>query len=499
MREIERKYAFDGDLDLPETLARDVGAHSLNALPPLELKAAYYDTADLRLARNGITLRFRTGDEGGDRWTVKLPAGEGRDEIELDAPATRVPAAARDLVRAFARAEPLKRVVTLRTKRTRWAFVDADGEKLAELVDDHVTIYRSGRLGGRFRELEVESADGSSELIRKVGACLQELGARPGDDTPKAIRALGSGASAPPDVVVPESVSPSAPASEAIRAAVASATARITRNDPRARLGEPEGIHQMRVGARHLRSDLRTFAPLVDQGWAAAVTEGLKWLAGVLGDVRDLDVMTERLNEAAAELRAPLAPLFEQLAQRDGAARAALMDALRSKRYEQLLETLVVASGAPPVTEEASVPSSDALPPLVASRWIKLRDAGRAVHAESSDEELHRVRILAKRGRYAADAASVALGKKKARDAAKFADLCSKVQDALGTLQDTAVTTAAIEKAARETNGSVDFSIAAGRLIEREAATAATARSDFEYAWDKLDRKKNVTWMRERR
>jgi CHAD domain-containing protein len=496
VREVEHKYSFEGDLVLPDTLATDVGARSLVALEPLELKAAYYDTDDFRLARSGVTLRHRSGDEGGDRWTLKLPLDEGRDEIEMDGPATRVPGSAVDLVRAFARAKPLKRVVTLKTKRARWAFLGDDGERLAELVDDHVVVYRSGRVDGRFRELEIESADGSTALIDKVGACLEEHGARPGDAVPKGVRALGPDASAPPDVSVPASVSPSAPASEAIRAAITSATARIQANDPRARLGDPEGIHQMRVGARHLRSDLRTFQTLVQPDWAGDTASELKWLAGVLGDVRDLDVMTERLGDSAGELRDALGPLFDRLKEADKRARDAMLDALRSKRYEQLLESLVEAGALPPVTEAAGAPSSEALPPLVATRWVKLRDAGRAVGESSSDDDLHRVRILAKRARYAAEAASVALGKKKARAATRFADLCSKVQDTLGVQHDTTVAIAAIEEAIRGTIDSVDFVLAAGRLIEREASVATTARSSFERAWDKLDRKKNVAWMK---
>ncbi|MBM3660928.1 MAG: CYTH domain-containing protein, partial [Actinobacteria bacterium] len=47
---------------------------AVEAGPPVsrEQLATYYDTADLRLARAGASLRYRD-DDG---WTVKLPAGE---------------------------------------------------------------------------------------------------------------------------------------------------------------------------------------------------------------------------------------------------------------------------------------------------------------------------------------------------------------------------------------------------------------------------------------
>ncbi|MGH9284374.1 MAG: CYTH domain-containing protein, partial [Acidimicrobiales bacterium] len=74
------------------------------------LTATYYDTADLRLARWGASLRHRTGDE--PAWTVKLPRhSDGpalvRREVGFEGPAGVVPAGAAALVLAFARSSPL--------------------------------------------------------------------------------------------------------------------------------------------------------------------------------------------------------------------------------------------------------------------------------------------------------------------------------------------------------------------------------------------------------
>jgi CHAD domain-containing protein len=491
--EIETKYSFEGELTLPESMAADVGVDALVALDPLQLKAAYYDTDDLRLARHGVTLRYRTGDHVADRWTVKIPATVGRDEVDFEAPARSVPEGARDLVRAFARGKALRRLVRLETTRRRWSLEGPDGAARAELVDDNVVVYKGSRIADRFRELEIESRDGSLDLLARVGTCLEDLGAIVTNGTPKAMRALGAAAAEPPDVVVPQAIAPSAPASEAVRAAVASAAARLQVNDPRARLGDPEGIHQMRVAARHLRSDLRTFAPLVEETWGKSLSKELKWIAGVLGDVRDLDVLFERLEKAAGDLRADLDPLFELLKARDSDARSRMLEALRSERYDSLLESLIAASTSSPVTDLAGAPSREALPTLIRVRWTELRDAARAVEPTDA-EALHEVRILAKRARYAAEAAKVALPKKNARHAARFAELCSRVQDALGVQQDATVAISVVDDAVRS-GGSVDFHLAAGRLIEREVQVGADAVSTFRKAWNKLDRKKNVAWM----
>src|SRR5690606_908188 len=88
--------------------------------------------------------------------------------------------------------------------------------------------------------------------------------------------------------------------------------ARLVAHDPLVRLRAPVGqddtaVHQMRVGCRRLRSDLRTFAPVLDRAWTAALRAELAWLAGALGAARDAEVLRARLRETAAQ--DPLAPL----------------------------------------------------------------------------------------------------------------------------------------------------------------------------------------------
>src|SRR5580692_4615352 len=94
------------------------------ALPSLRLTATYYDTADLRLARWGVTVRHRSGDADGELpWTVKLPeeATSRRDlarkEIGFAGPEGRVPPGVLHLVRGMVRSAPLVPAARLRTDR----------------------------------------------------------------------------------------------------------------------------------------------------------------------------------------------------------------------------------------------------------------------------------------------------------------------------------------------------------------------------------------------
>ena len=72
----------------------------IEELAPLDLRATYYDTPDLRLARNGVTLRHRTGE--GERPALDAEAArsapaiaDGRDELDFDGPGATVPDGAR--------------------------------------------------------------------------------------------------------------------------------------------------------------------------------------------------------------------------------------------------------------------------------------------------------------------------------------------------------------------------------------------------------------------
>src|SRR5512145_3141121 len=106
MLEQELKLSVDGSF-APAVPPGDAEVSGIEELPALDLRATYYDTPDLRLARHGITLRNRTGEGADSGWTAKLPVGEGiadgRDEITFGGSGNAVPPAAADLVTAVVR------------------------------------------------------------------------------------------------------------------------------------------------------------------------------------------------------------------------------------------------------------------------------------------------------------------------------------------------------------------------------------------------------------
>ena len=458
-------------------------------LPELDLRATYYDTADLRLARSGVTMRCRTG-EGGPQWTVKLPLGdgiaEGREELLFEGDDREVPAAAHDAVRALVRSEALLPVARLRTRRRRWLLRDEDGGELAELVDDRVSVLDRGRVVERFREIEIEGRGIERDALERIAGVLTGDGVAPADQTPKLFRALGPRADMPPELPEAELSGPHDPAADTVRAAIAAGVRRMILNDPRTRLGEVEPLHQMRVGTRRLRSDLRTFRPLLDRDWAEALRTDLKWLGASLGAVRDLDVQLARLREEGADLAPGLNALLDDLELRRERAREVLLEDLRSARYADLLDRLVQAAREPRTTGRASRPNREVLPPLAARARRELETAGRAIDDESPDEELHRVRVLAKRARYAAEAVGPSLGRGSRRRQRRIAKRAADLQDVLGELQDSVVAAETIEEFAKARRHKGPLNLASGRMLERERSRSGQARREFRRAWRRL-------------
>jgi CHAD domain-containing protein len=464
--------------------------------PPeaVRLETVYYDTPDLRLARWGVSLRYRAG-EG---WTLKLSPSteEGmleRDEITFQGGAKKPPAAAVGLVRAYVRKSELAPVARLSTMRRRVRLLGADGGRVAEVVDDEVSVRDGRRVAARFREIEIEvaGADGNEAVVQPLVERLRGAGAGAPDPTPKHIRALGPRAMEPPEVA-PFPVTPESPARDVIRSVLADAVAAILRHDPLVRVGsDPEAVHQARVATRKLRSHLRTFGPLLEPEWTEPLRSELGWLAMALGAVRDREVLLERLRERAKSLPASdsrsAASLLHILEVEIESLRKKLYTELDSDRYVELLERLVAAAHSPVCTLDADQPALTTLPPLATSPWRRLRSAVRQLPEQPTDPELHRIRILAKRARYAAEAVAPVIG----ADAAAFARAAAKLQTILGEHQDS-VTAQAWLRAARVTGRRA---FVAGELIALEHVAAEKARKDWPKVWNALDRKRLRKWM----
>jgi CHAD domain-containing protein len=359
-----------------------------------------------------------------------------------------------------------------------------------------VSVIDGVRLAARFRELEVELADGADDgIVALLASRLQQAGAGRPDPVPKIVRAIGPRALDAPDLAPPRPLDLASTALEVVSAAVASSIARLVAHDAGVRLGDDvESVHQARVATRRLRSDLRTFRPVIDANWSEPLRDELQWLGERLGEVRDADVLLGRLDARLDTLPHADADgaeeLLEALRRQRSEARESLLGALRSDRYVALLDRLVDATHrVPPAADDAAIDELE-LERLVRRPWKRLRDAVAALDHEPPDEDLHAVRIRAKRTRYAAEAVAPAIG----RPARKFARRIADVQDILGEHQDAVVAEQWLRRQLRpDSSGSMMF--VAGELAAVERAAARTARARFPAVWRRADRARLRDWL----
>ncbi len=465
------------------------------------LEAVYFDTPDLRLLRRGVTVRFRRGEEPADVWTAKLPEeapslGLARREISIPGTLATMPALMEDLVRGWALGAPLLPVARLRTLRQRTTLRHRNGQALAVVDDDEVSIVQRSRVAARFRELELELVNGASpRLLSQLAHRMRAAGAQTVEQMPKLVRALGPSALAPWDLAAP-TVDPDPSAGELIRAALVASAASLVDHIAAVVLDEDlEGVHQARVGIRRLRSDLKTAQPLLHFRSIRPLRRELDWLMDQLGEVRDLDVLLAQLRSDARSLepvdRAGADAVLAQAAQDRSEAYEQLLAALRTPRCAALLEETARVAAAPPFKARAAAePAVEALPRLVRLPLKELRREVRKQGASPDDQGLHRIRISVKRVRYASELAAPAAGAKARRAARGLAN----VQRVLGEHNDACVATMRLRDLGSRTGQPGAW--AAGLLGGLQLARAARCRKHFRSAWADAAAAKRWRWTK---
>jgi CHAD domain-containing protein len=471
--ERELKFEVRPDFVLPD-LSDELADVERTDRESQQIVSEYFDTADYALLRASMTLRRRTGtsDVG---WQLKVPEPPFREEIRAPINGAQVPEDLTRILQGVTRNQPLIPVSTLITHRSVLRLIDSAGRPLAEVDDDLVEAFEAGDSvpATRWHELEVELVQGQDALLPAVGKRLRRSGATPATSSSKLSRAL------------PDSLFGPVPGRGRLRSGgvladyIAEQHRVMLTGDVAIRRGNQGAVHKTRVASRRLRSTLRTFAPMFDAERATRLDEELRWYAGVLGDVRDAQVMYRRLTGMIAELddSTRLGPVQARvdvhLRGQIAKSWQVLGEEMTGDRYLALLDALASWVQRPPLTPKASkrAPSLkryiDRADRKVARR---LRRANRSGEAEA----FHATRKAAKRARYAAEATPVTLGKTAAK---KQVRRYRKLQDLLGEHQDSQISAALIRRIgvqAGTTGGENGFAF--GVLYEQERRRASIAR-----------------------
>jgi CHAD domain-containing protein len=274
-------------------------------------------------------------------------------------------------------------------------------------------------------------------------------------------------------------------AREVIGAYLAEQCTVIIDSETELRAGE-NVIHTTRVAVRRLRSTIRVFAEFFDASEAARLEAELVWWAGLLGRVRDMDILMQRQQALLSELPAELilGPVESTIQMELTAQRKQAMDdllgALNSERYRKLIGMAHRWRSDPPFSAAADA-SAESIDSAVRRANKKARKRlSRAVAArrsdEPSDELFHRARKASKRHRYAVETASPVWGSKADKIISERKDL----QDLLGNFQDSIVSAAFLrELGARLGIRSGQNGFSYGVLYARELAARDSLLHDL--------------------
>ena len=267
--------------------------------------------------------------------------------------------------------------------------------------------------------------------------------------------------------------------------------------DSAIRSGDPEAVHQVRVAARRVRATLATTRSLVDHDRADAVRGELRWLGQLLGELRDHQVLQERLvgrlDRTPPDLVVgPVRERLDQvLARRTRDARDGLRAACRSDRYGQLTGTLAELERHPPWQAGVGEPDDSALRALVAAQVDRvLQRAGASSPTGDRGRALHEVRKAAKQARYAAELAVPSIGKPAKRLARRMKGL----QDTLGEHQDAVTAGALLIELATAADSAGENGFTYGVLLAEEHAAARAARSRYPTALQRATNRKATGW-----
>ena len=441
-----------------------------------------YDTADRRLAAAGAELSFHHRE--GWSWR-RDPFGNPKLEPrECTAP----PGAAAELVagwsRAYRRGRPLGRRARLCVHSRQYRVHGRGLSAPLTVIEESIADGDGAAATPRLHRVVFLDTTNSEDVTRLQG--LLEATA-PGHV--QTLAALRPSLVRAPRLRLPDAdvVSPRA---LLVRSMTLSTIQWLYFDSELAGPGSPDALRKVRVALRRLRSDLQTFAPMLEPEWAASLRSRLGVLAGELGTVRDAEVLVGRLGELItklpAEEQADATTLVDTASAQLAAALVELLHRLSLPTYIELLEAPVSAVAPPRWADGAEMESVTS---LAARRWRKLRRFVAALDESPGDDELHRVRILAKRVRYASDASVPAVGAAAAASSAAVTNL----QTVLGEQHDAVVTRAWLR---RQALGSTDLAFVTGELAALELQRSRDSADRWRLAWRAASRRKDWRWLR---
>lgn len=464
--ETELKLLCDDDFELDELLEATRTVAEVSEPTVVDQVDVYLDTRSRSLQRAGLSARLR---RKGQKRKIEIKPVPLLTEIvmeraEIVAELPRGKAAGqtlREVVEARLpiklRGVPIERVM-LKTRRRRY---DVRTESLhAELCVDEVAVMRPGsRRSLPFGEVELELRTGGRAEFDRVVERIKQLPPLLPSGKSKYVRALellglpgfSFGAEKP--------LFEAGQSADEVARAICLAQYQAMRSyEPGTRVGlDPEQLHKMRVATRRLRAALKTFSFCFDRRNGDFLARNYKWLAAVLGEVRDLDVHQLRVPEWQEALgegkdEEGWMALRADLHQRWQAARERLLVALNSTRYKRLCERSADAFSKCPrrgAGHPGRRPAAEVAFEAIEASERRFLKTLRRYRKRGDADSMHALRIVGKKLRYTGEFFKPLYSpafEKRLKELARF-------QDEVGLLQDDVVAHALARDLYRDLGG----------------------------------------------
>lgn len=243
------------------------------------------------------------------------------------------------------------------------------------------------------------------------------------------------------------------------------------------RAHDEEAVHPARVAVRRLRATLRTFARVYRRSHTEPLADELRWWGEVLGRLRDLRIVEQRVLDALCDAPAAQLVVARVAAEREIAWRR-FDESAGGTRFAALAEELERRVTDPPFGQDARLPASAAIARVdhAAHRLSRrLRRAAKALKQGTRDADIriHTARKAAKRHRYAVELARPVLGPRADAEL----DRLKHLQDALGERQDAVVTLAWLDGFDASAAARLEGAAAAQRQVIAAAATTVAGEA----------------------
>lgn len=503
--EIELKLLVASDRLADFNNAPIIAANARNKGTRKHFKAVYYDTSKRALQRSGLSFRVR---QSGARFTQTVKAELANDPLRRGEWEASVPSFAPDIalalpfipekLRADLERHPLEAVFTTDIRRHQ-RMVDLPSGTV-EIAFDHGQLI-SGDRSLPVSEIELELKSGSPSAIWELALRLAEHGPVKASIRSKSARGFDLAADKPPTAPKPPKLrlDPSISLDEAFSEILRSCLAHLMQSLPAAEDGrDPEGMHQLRVALRRLRSALDLMRSVVSLNKLDLMRAEAKWLAGSLSGARDWDVFRQETLRTVAN-GCPSVAGFDTLGALADERRATSYDKARLALADRRCSYFVIGLGAwieargwrsevaPEGLAQLAEPAINFARNILSAQHAKVLKRGRKFKSLPT-EQRHRVRLAAKKLRYVADFLLPLCGHGKS--ARRFSRKLADLQQELGIYNDMATTTSLL---ADVDAGSTGSGMAAAAIAGWQAHAMVGIEARLLKAWSEFTRAK-VPW-----